>query len=179
MKIRLYIPYDIYEKLLKHLLPNKTKTEEAAFLFASVTNEKYDLKLEYKEWYSVKPNDFLTRSSYHFELIDGMRAKIIKQGHDLDSSIIEFHSHLLPYPASFSPSDLFGFKEVVPHILWRLKNKPYIAIVVSPGSFDALIWVDNPNKPKLLDELRIENRILYPTNLSISKLSENNDIKKI
>ena len=54
---------------------------------------------------------FENRSSFHFELSDEIRAKIIKKAHDLDCSIIEFHSHLGYYPACFSSSDWCGFEE--------------------------------------------------------------------
>ena len=98
-----------------------------------------------------------------------IRAKIIKIGHDLNCSIVEFHSHLGSYPACFSYSDWGGFDEFVPHILWRLKEKHYIAVVMTRSGFDSLVWSDKEKDPELLDSISIGKENLYPTKLSLPR----------
>lgn len=169
MKTILSIPSKACYRLKNHLLPTDVDLEELAFVFASVTQNEDELKFKYREWFPIQPDGFSTRSSFHLQLTDEMRAGIIKKAHDLDCSIIELHSHIGPYPACFSPSDWCGFKEFVPHVLWRLKGKPYAAVVVTQSGFDALVWTNNSQKPKLLDELRIGKISMSPTNLSLSK----------
>lgn len=114
-------------------------------------------------------NGFIIRSPYHFELTEQMRATVIKKAHDLDASIVELHSHKGSRWAEFSESDLFGFQEFVPHVWWRLKGRPYIAVVVSHTSFDGLVWLTNPNIPQRLDGIVTENSFLRPTKLTFIK----------
>ena len=80
----------------------------------------------------------------YFELTDEARIGLIKRAHVLQASLAEFHSHLSPWPAAFSLSDRMGLKETVPHMRWRLKRRPYLAVVVAPSGFDALVWSRDP-----------------------------------
>lgn len=103
----------------------------------------------------------------YLELKHTARAAVIKRAHDLDVSLVEVHSHLGASPAGFSLSDRSGLRETVPHMWWRLKKRPYVAIVVAASGFDALAWIDNPSIPRALDALVAGNRILKPTNHSL------------
>ena len=149
-----------------HLLPKRFLVEEAAFMFVRHDIKNEDEIFKYLEWFPVPPNGFLSRSGYHFELTDEVRAKAIKQAHDLNASLVELHSHKGRQPAQFSPSDLLGFREFVPHVLWRLKMRPYLAVVVSRSGFDGLVWMVNPDDPKGLDGILVEKTVLKPTKLS-------------
>jgi len=169
MKTVLSIPSKVYNKLKNHLLPKMEDVEEAAFVFTSLFKNKNELIFKYKEWFPVKVDEFENRSSFHFELSDEIRAKIIKKAHDLDCSIIEFHSHLGYYPACFSYSDWCGFEEFVPHVLWRLKGKHYVAIVMARSGFDALVWKSKVQNYNFLDELRVGRIRMYPTRLSLPR----------
>ena len=84
------------------------------------------------------------------------------------------HSH--PFPgigaAAFSWSDRRGLTETVPHMRWRLKNKPYGAIVVAPEGFDALVWIDNPAVPLPLEGINVGGELLKPTNRSLGGWNE-------
>ncbi len=169
MKTIINIPPKVYRRLKNHLLPIDGDLEEVAFVFTSLIKNKNEITFKYKEWVPVQSNSFSSRSSFHFELSDKMRAGIIKKAHDLNCSIIEFHSHLGSSPACFSPSDWCGFEEFVPHVLWRLKGKPYVAVVVAKSGFDALVWTDNAQNSKFLDELRVRKVRMCPTNLSLTR----------
>lgn len=170
IKLILRIPSDINKTLTSHLLPLNGELEEAAFIFASIIKNNNVLEFIYKDWMPVTPSDFSVQLPYYFELSDKMRQKIIKTAHDLNCCIVEFHSHIGQFPACFSSSDWNGFNEFVPHILWRLKNKFYIAVIVTNEGFDALVWINKSNNVKYLDEIRLNNRSLLPTCLSLERI---------
>jgi hypothetical protein len=166
-KIILEISNEVYKVVWSHLLPKKFLTEEVAFIFANRIVKDGNDVFRYLEWSPVLPDGFLTRSRYYLELANDTRADAIKRAHDLNASLIELHSHYGLWPAQFSESDLFGFKEFVPHVWWRLKNRPYMAIVVSKSGFDGLAWVSNPREARYIDAIIADGVKLTPTKLSL------------
>ena len=167
MKAYLMIEGGAYQNLMSHLLPPNDRREQAAFLFAHA--ERNDGKV----WFTVVeikllgPEDFTSQEDDYLEMADATRASLIKQAHDMAASLVEIHSHLDPWPAAFSPADRYGLKETVPHMWWRLNQRPYLALVVAKSSFDALVWIDNPSVPQALDGLLADERTLTPTNSSL------------
>ena len=127
------------------------------------------INLTLLDWYPVQANEYEVQTSYYVQLVDEIRPKIIKKVFDLDAAIVEIHTHIGTSEAHFSPSDLEGFKEFVPHIMWRLDGKPYAAIVVTVKDFDALIWIDNPNEEAGLTELRVADKILTPNGITMRR----------
>lgn len=161
------LPAEIHESLRRHLLADKDGPEEAAFVFAQVTNDDAGAwTFEFVDWMAVPPEGFTFHSDYHIELSDETRAAVIKRAHDLGASIVEFHSHRGAWPAGFSGSDWAGLEEFVPHVWWRLKGRPYGAIVVTATGFDGLVWLNSPDAPTRLDSLIVDGRRLEPTKLS-------------
>ena len=156
------VPERIYRKVQKHLLPWLHQVEEAAFLYAVPTEDAF----EYLEWFPVPASGFVSRSAYYLELNDETRAKVIKRAHDLGASIVELHSHVGWERARFSPSDLAGFSDFVPHVLWRLKHLPYLALVMTRTGFDGFVWKSSPAAPERLRGIRVGSRLLTPTKLS-------------
>ena len=145
----------------------RSKREESAgFLFASPREEGESMVFEGLEWFPVPPDGFLSVSEYHFVLTDDVRAKVIKRAHDLGSSLVEFHSHTGEEPAAFSWSDHRGFEEFVPHVRWRLRGRPYLAVVVTWSEFDGLAWVSESTQPRRLDGLVVDGNLQRPTHLS-------------
>lgn len=169
MKTILNIPPEVYMELQKHLLPNIHTNEEAAFVFADVVLYDERVELNYQDWYAVQPNDYKSRSAYHFELTHETNGRIIKRAHDLDACIIEFHSHIDQEFLRFSPTDWKGFSEFVPHVLWRLRGKPYVAIVVTIHGVDALVWTNGVKKPKELSMIKTGATEVLPTNNSLKQ----------
>ena len=167
MKVFLELETEIYSSLISHLLPEEDTREHAAFLFAHQTIRDGSIKFEVCDSYKAKQTDFAAQLSDYLELSDETRKWLIKKAHKLNASLIEMHSHPMPWPAAFSLSDRIGLKETVSHMWWRLKNRPYIAIVVAPSGFDALVWMDNPRVPRPLDALLVDNKVLKPTNNSL------------
>jgi len=165
-RVLLRIPENVYREIQSHLLPEDPRSEEAGFIFAKRMSLGEDEVFEYVEWYPVPPDGFLVQSNVHLELTDETRAAVIKRAHDLDASMVELHTHGGPWPARFSPSDLIGFQEFVPHVWWRLRGKPYIAVVVTPTDFDGLVWLMDADTPQHLDGIEVQGSILKPTRLS-------------
>ena len=166
MIVSISISSDLYGRLRAHLLPSDSQAEEAAFLFAKAATTQVECHLEVIDHVLIEPEGIDYHSFGYLELTDTTRARVIKKAHDLGASLVELHSHRLPFPASFSPTDIAGLREFVPHVWWRLKGKPYVALVIAPGSYDAFGWLVDPMNPQPLDHLLVGRRILYPTGLS-------------
>ena len=167
MMATLSIPKRVFGSMRRHLLPRRTRNEQAGFVFARATRASSSLAFDFVEWLPLGEQHFDHQSPYHLELRDETRAEVIKRAHDLDCSLIEFHSHPGPWPAQFSGSDFAGFEEFVPHVLWRLKGKPYAAAVVAPSGIDALAWTS------LREIVRVESIMLGTDRLTPTGLSMN------
>lgn len=171
-RVLLDLPADVHQHLLAHLLPAEPESEQAAFVLARAEQEGEYLVLRYADWIPIGPDGVIHASGYYLELTDEMRGTIIKRGHDLGASLVEFHSHLGPWPAAFSPSDRAGFLEFVPHVWWRLKGRPYAAVVVADSGFDGLAWLTGPRTPQALSGIRAGGRLLLPSGLTLQHWSE-------
>ena len=166
-RVVLHVPSSVYEEIQTHLLDKNPESESAGFMFVMPATQDGDTDVyEHVEWCPVPPNGFIENSWFHLELTDEFRASVIKRAHDLGASIVEFHSHSGPQPARFSPFDRRGLREFVPHVRWRLKNRPYFAVVVTNTSFDGLAWMKGPEEPQHLDGIVVGDRVLEPTRLS-------------
>jgi len=165
----LELPEEPYHALLTHLLPADSEVEEAAFVFAHGAKDEGKTVFRYAESLAITPEGFMHRSEGYLELTDETRARVIKRAHDLGASIAEFHSHPFPGRAAFSLSDRAGLTEFVPHALWRLKGRPYIAVVVAPASFDGLVWMHDAKTPRPLDGIVVGGRVLRPTGLTLRR----------
>jgi hypothetical protein len=166
-RVMLNLPEEMHRALLEHLLPVNSLSEEAAFVFVHSNSDRGGVAFWFMEWLAVEAEGFVHRSEGYLELTDTIRAQVIKRAHDLGASIVEFHSHPYPWPATFSQSDRKELDEFVPHVWWRLKGKPYLAVVVSPSGFDGLVWFSDPRTPQLLNGIRVGERVLPPTGLTL------------
>jgi hypothetical protein len=167
MRIVLKLPEGVYPRLLDHLIPKNSLREEAAFLFLRPDISESRLLFEYVDEEVLSSSDFETQESDYLELTSDTRARLIKRAHDLKACLAEMHSHPGPWPAAFSEADRQGLRETVPHMFWRLKGRPYLAVVVAPTGFDALVWVENPQTPAPLAGILAGDQLLHPTNNSM------------
>lgn len=165
-RVLLAMPADVHRAIWGHLFSDRRGREEAAFLFARQETSNGEAVFRHVEWVAVPTEGFEFRSSAHFELTDAMRATVIKRAHDLGLSLVELHSHIGHWPAAFSLSDTEGFREFVPHVWWRLKSRPYLAVVVAPTGFDGFAWITGPGKPQALDGILVGAELLPATGLS-------------
>jgi hypothetical protein len=158
------------EELWAHLLQNDT--EQVAIVFAAVEAKDNTTVFVAKDAYLASAGDFEIHSEFHVELTDEARARIIRKAWDTGTSPVEFHSHAGDrWGANFSPSDMHGFSEYVPHCRWRLRGRPYLAVVLTPAGMDALAWIGKDNNPVHLDAIRTDNgTVIVPTNQSIKSL---------
>jgi proteasome lid subunit RPN8/RPN11 len=167
MKVILTLTGELHAELMEHLLPPRTRREQAALLFVRAVRYDGQLRFDTIEARKLDRADFAAQAQDYLEMADGTRASLIKRAHDLDASLVEVHSHPGPWPAAFSPADRMGLSETVPHMWWRLKKRPYLAVVVARSGFDALVWIDNAQSPRALDGILAGNRLLRPTNNSL------------
>lgn len=167
MRTVLRLPEGVHGRLWNHLLPQDADREEAAFLFLEPVASNERLLFEYIDEELLSACDFASQEDDYLELSSEARARLIKRAHDLNACVAEMHSHPFPWPAEFSVADRIGLRETVPNMFWRLKNRPYLAIVVAPSGFDALVWLDSPHAPHPLSGIIAGNQLLHPTNLSL------------
>lgn len=173
MFISLRMPEIVFRDIKNRLLPTGARNEEAGFVFARAEATGPDtVVFQYLEWWPLEHHNFEHQSQYHLELQDGIRARIIKHAHDLECSLVEFHSHPGPWPAQFSPSDFRGLSEFVPHVWWRLKGRPYAAVVMASNDLDGLAWTLSPKECHVLAEVHVGRRSIKPTGLSIKAIHE-------
>lgn len=155
--------------LRRHLL--KGRNEQVAFAFCEYLDSDSASTFLVREIWFMEPSDFDVQSEFHVALTDGALARLIKRAWDLQLSVLEFHSHpKSDRRASFSPSDLTGLADHVPYMFWRLRGRPYAAIVVGQAAVDAVAWVTGPGHLQPIDQLRIGEEVIKPTRETISQL---------
>lgn len=169
MKTILEIPAVPFRALCAHLLPERGLCEEAAFLFVDVVQGASERRMRSLGMRLLEPDDFLDRRPDYLEMTDETRALLIKEAHDRGASLVEFHSHVGMWPGEFSLSDIRGLKETVPNLWWRLKGRPYAAVVVSRSGIDALAWFASPNKPTTLDEIHVAAEVIRPAHSALEE----------
>lgn len=157
-------------KLRKHLLPIASRREQGAFLFCrhsvlATGDEVFDCE----DWIALNPEDYEVQSNHYLELNDAARARLIKQAHDRQFCLVESHSHPGPYPAALSYSDLSGLDEFVPHVRWRLRGRPYAALVFAKSGFDGLAWTDGLGSPQQVDAIETEKGRIAATGLTLTR----------
>lgn len=153
--------------LWTHLLPQNSLQEQAAFLFCKRRTIDDRSVFTPVEMALLEPDDFAAQQDDYLELTDACRIRLIKRAHSLGASLVELHSHPRSQKISFSRSDRIGLQETVSHMRWRLKNCPYIAVVVGPCGFDALVWTDQSTVPGPLAGIRVGTALYEPTNASL------------
>lgn len=165
----LQMPSEMQTQLWSHLLPEGTWTEQAAFLYLDSELSDGAIRLRAVDIELLGPSDFALQKSDYLELTDDTRRRLIKKAHQSGFSLAEAHSHPSPWPAEFSLADRVGLETTVPHMLWRLPNRPYTAMVVSPGSFDGLVWVPDNDRPLPLTHILAGELALTATQRSITQ----------
>ena len=170
----LLIGHAEYNALIRHLLGEETERndeEQVAFSFADVAETGSGVLFQSDSFHFVPRQDFDFQSSFHVSLTDEALARVIKRAWDCNKAIVEFHSHTDPhFPPAFSASDLEGFDVMVPHVRWRLRAKPYLAVVISPVGYDALVWRGDMKQPEGLDGILIDDRLERPTGKTLKMI---------
>jgi len=150
----LSIPASTYDELMAHL--SSSHVEQVAFLFTEPPADGQPLRVG--EIFAVPSTGFAVQTGYHVALTDGVRGDVIKRAHDLGGCLVEVHSHGGGPPVWFSASDLYGFEDWVPHVRWRLRGRPYVALVFAGKAFDALVWAAGDETATPLCRLEVDGR---------------------
>lgn len=164
MRSELHVPPTTYKKVVGHLFSNM-ETERAAFLYARVSTSESRLVLS-TEGHLLVPPDSFVRRAYHFELQNHVQREVIKDAHARECCLVEAHSHPFPTPACFSETDILGLLDWVPHVRWRLGGRPYVCLVMAPGSFDGIVFFAG-EAPAVLDNLIVSGIHMRPTGATI------------
>ena len=155
----------LFNKIHEFFVSNKR--ERAVFLLLRRERGKKSVIFKTIDYYFV-PVNMLNHSVYTVELREKVLPKIIKWAWDKKCSLAEIHSHpLSEKDTTFSYSDLLGMEEFVSHVWWRLKKRPYFAIVMGKNDFDALVWLTEPDKPQKIEGLLVDKELLKPTNKTL------------
>ena len=125
--------------------------ERVGFFLAHVDRNRRTFELG--EWRLIPPAGFTVQTDFHVALTDEMKVEIIQWAWSTNHSLVEVHSHLDSDTAEFSPSDLSGFEDWVPHLRWRLGGRPYAAMVWDESSFDGLAWIDPDDGPEQVEAI--------------------------
>lgn len=156
------------DRLRRHLL-RTPRCEQGAFLFCRHSVSGGDHVFDCEDWSPLKRADYEVQAGDYLELTDAARARFIKQAHDRSACLVESHSHPGPYPAAFSYSDLSGLDEFVPHVRWRLRGRPYAALVFAQSGFDGLAWTDGTGaRPRQVVAIETEKARLAATGLTLA-----------
>lgn len=159
----------LHDQLQAHLLDGSGH-ERAAFGFARASRTGTDLHLEILELDLPHDGVEADGNAYHLEVADNVIGRVIKRAHDLGASLVEFHSHPFDGAATFSPSDRIGLAELVPHVRWRLRKAPYVAVVVASDALDALVWDERLEAVGLTAVLVGGSRRILPTGNTLDLL---------
>jgi hypothetical protein len=127
--------------------------EQVGFFLAEfdVTTRTFALR----DWRPIPPEGFEYQNAYHVTLTDEARIEVIQWATRAEACLVEAHSHGDWGRAQFSPSDLWGFCDWVPQLFWRLRRRPYAALVTAGDTFDALAWVEAADRPEQVDHIQL------------------------
>lgn len=156
---------DLFRPAREHL---RGRVEQVGFFLADFDCACRSFVL--REWRPMPPESFEFQSAYQVTLLDEIRPEIIKWAWDAGACLVEAHSHGDLGAAAFSPSDIWGFGEWVPHVRWRLRGRPYASIVTAGDTFDALAWVEDA-RPEQVERLEVDGDVHLATALTLPRLT--------
>lgn len=160
------IPKAVLLAIQAHLFPGNSRIEQGGFLLCAPRAKELPYALLVEDWLPLMRDDYVTQASDYLELSDAARARIIKLAHERNAILLEVHSHPSGQPACFSPADILGLVEFVPHIRWRLGGKPYAALVFGRSSIDGLAWFGDSKTAIPITHIYSGSHIQETTSLS-------------
>jgi hypothetical protein len=144
--IQITIEPELWESARQHL---DKRAEQVGFFLADWSPAARQFRI--RAWRPIDDRAADVQGQLHVSLPDETRSAIIQWAWAEDACLIEAHSHGRWSPAAFSPYDLQNLGEWVPHLWWRLRGRPYAAIVTSARDLDALAWIDGPGAIEQVD----------------------------
>jgi hypothetical protein len=107
-----------------------------------------------------------------------MRPEIISWASQTDACLVEVHSHGERGTAGFSPSDVWGFEEWVPHVRWRLRARPYAAVVTAGATLDAIAWLEDSAEHSQIERIEIGPAGCEATGWTLPRWSELKELRR-
>lgn len=166
----------LHTRLMAHLLDGSER-ERAGFGFARVRRNAGELHLEVVALDLPADGIEADGTAFHLEVAEEVIGRVIKRAHDLGAALVEFHSHPFEGAATFSPSDRAGLAELVPHVRWRLRKAPYVAIVVATDAIDALVWDEGSAATPLSAVVVAPNARISPTGNTLRLLATLSEVQ--
>lgn len=167
--LTLTVPTDINSRLLTYL---EVPVERMAFLIAS-PDEASQVWTVVDELLLVDGVDYAYQGIHGMELADDVRPRVLTWANRPHVALVEVHSHgQFSFPTSFSATDLDGLNEVVPQMLWRLRGRPYAALVLGRDDLDALSWCQPGQAASVPVSVTLGDRTLTPTGIALNGLRE-------
>jgi hypothetical protein len=143
------------------------ESERVAFLFS--TKKEHDI-WTVSGLRVVGKAQLVGATDNHVELADEVLPEVIQYAHSDKSAVTEVHNHPFSGPdTAFSGYDLLGLEDLAPHMLWRLPERPYTAIVIGQDSIDGLTW--NPDLSPL-QSVVVGSHSIFPTGISYKHLRQ-------
>lgn len=136
----------LWETARQHL---NARAEHVGFFLADWSPVERQFTI--RAWRPIDNGAADAQGQLHVSLPDETRSAIIQWAWTQDACLIEAHSHGRWSPAAFSSYDLQNLEDWVPHLWWRLRRRPYAAIVTSTRDFDALAWIEDPAEIEQVD----------------------------
>lgn len=164
----------LYDEVHRHL---RGRIEQVGFFLADF--DAATGKFVLGEWRPIPPEGFEYQSAYHVTLTDDMKTEVIRWAWDARACLVEAHSHADFGRAKFSPSDVMGFAQWVPHLFWRLRRRPYAALVTAGGTFDALAWIEAADKPEEIERIELDDgTVLVATGRTLNEPGDDEDYEQ-
>lgn len=165
----LYIDEETHRSLEEHLFQGES--EQVAFLYARHKEKEGETAFCVEDTYQVPEEELEYSSRYFISLTDEAFATAIKKAFESGLIPIEVHSHRdSSHAPGFSESDFEGFEDTVQHVRWRLQGRPYVAVVLAPSGFDALVWKDEQDDPEGLDAMVVADQVYHPSGRSLGRV---------
>lgn len=163
MTITIQSTAELWAAAADHL---RAAPERVMFLAAATTAEV----LVVQEHLLIDDAD-LEPGPWCVHLTDEAQQRVLQWAAKRDDWLIEIHSHigLFGDPAQFSPLDTEGLNEWVPHVRWRLRQRPYAALVFGPETIDGVAWAGPKGAgPVSIESWDVEGSPVETTGLSLA-----------
>lgn len=144
--VRVIVDAELWEAARGHL---DMRAEQVGFFLADWSPTERTFLV--RGWRPIRDQAAGGGDDLHVSLSDDQRTAVIQWAWAEDACLIEAHSHGGWSPAAFSAFDLANLDEWVPHLWWRLRGRPYAAIVTSTRDFDGFAWTDRPDMAEQVD----------------------------
>jgi hypothetical protein len=156
MIVMVSIPRQQYRGIRAHLFRNRE--EQGCFLFAHTFINSGIINLFVKRVHLIKEDKWDHQSSFHLELSEKEKVKVMLMARKNNYDLIECHSHISAGAAGFSVTDLHGLDEFIRYVWWKMPGSIYTALVWTKNDIAGQTWLPKQSMPLPISEIRIVNK---------------------